>query len=115
MQQYFVNPGLQLDYFSLNTHRPLFSDVRMRQAVNYAIDRRALAQLGDAYEPLPEPPTDHYLPPGMPGFRDTHVYPMTPDLRWTRLSRGMSKFLLFMVVAGAGVGRPSRRQRRLSL
>jgi hypothetical protein len=37
------------------------------------------------------------------------------DLRWTRLSRGMSKFLLFMVVAGAGVGRPSRRQRRLSL
>ena len=43
-QQYFVNPGLQLDYFVLNTHRPLFSDVRLRQAVNYAIDRRALAR-----------------------------------------------------------------------
>jgi YVTN family beta-propeller protein len=79
-QQHFVNPGLQLDYFYLNTHRPLFSNVRMRQAVNYAIDRRALAQLGDAYEPLPEPTTDHYLPPGMPGFRDTHIYPMTPDV-----------------------------------
>ena len=27
-QQYFVNPALSLDYFALNTHRPLFSDVR---------------------------------------------------------------------------------------
>lgn len=37
-------------------------------------------------------------------------------LRWTRVSRGMSGFLLFMVVVvAAGVGRPSRRQRRLSL
>jgi YVTN family beta-propeller protein len=42
-QRYFVNPILQLDAFFLNTHRPLFSDVRLRQAVNYAIDRRALA------------------------------------------------------------------------
>ena len=77
-------PGLQLDYFYLNTHRPLFSDVRVRQAVNYAIDRRALAQLGDAFEPLPERPTDHYLPPGMPGYRDAHVYPTTPDVAKAR-------------------------------
>lgn len=79
-QQYFVNPGLQLDYFSLNTHRTLFSDVRVRQAVNYAIDRRALARLGDFFQPVPERPTDHYLPPGMPGFRDAHVYPTMPDV-----------------------------------
>jgi peptide/nickel transport system substrate-binding protein len=78
-QQYFVNPGDQLDFFFLNTHRTLFSDVRVRQAVNYAIDRRALARLGDSYEPLPARPTDHYLPPGVPGFRDAHVYPTTPD------------------------------------
>jgi YVTN family beta-propeller protein len=79
-QQYFVNPGLQLDYFDLNTHRTLFSDVRVRQAVNYAIDRRALARLGDPFEPLPVRPTDHYLPPAMPGFRDAHIYPTTPDI-----------------------------------
>ena len=88
-QQYFVNPSLQLDYFVLNTHRPLFSDVRMRQAVNYAINRRALAQLGDAFQPLPERPADHYLPPGMPGYRDARVYPMTPDVaRARRLGQG---------------------------
>ena len=82
--QYFAHPSTQLDYFVLNTHRPLFSDVRMRQAVNYAINRRALAHLGDAFVPLPAHPTDHYLPPGMPGFRDAHVYPMTPNVAKAR-------------------------------
>jgi YVTN family beta-propeller protein len=79
-QRYFINPGLQLDFFFLNTHRPLFSDAHMRQAVNYAINRRALARQGDAFQPLPERLTDHYLPPAMPGFRDAHVYPMQPDV-----------------------------------
>lgn len=78
-QRFFVNPILQLDSFILNTHRPLFSDVRLRQAVNYAIDRRALAARGSAFQQVPERPTDHYLPPGILGFRDAHVYPMTPD------------------------------------
>jgi YVTN family beta-propeller protein len=88
-QQYFANPAAQLDYFVLNTHRPLFSTGRMRQAVNYAIDRRALAQRGDRFQPLPAHPTDHYLPPGMPGFRDAHVYPMTPDVvKARKLARG---------------------------
>jgi YVTN family beta-propeller protein len=88
-QQYFVSPGLQTDFFFLNTHRALFSDVRMRQAVNYAIDRRALAKLGDWFLPLPERPVDHYLPPGMPGFRDAHVYPIAPNVVKARaLARG---------------------------
>jgi YVTN family beta-propeller protein len=88
-QQYFVNPSDQLDFFFLNTHRPLFSSLHMRQAVNFAIDRRALARLGDFFEPLPETPTDHYLPPPMPGFRQQSVYPLTPDLRRAReLARG---------------------------
>src|SRR5205085_7064860 len=78
-QRYFVGAVPQLDYFDLNTHRPLFSDVRMRQAVNYAIDRRALARLGDGFQPLPERTTDHYLPPGMPGFSNVHIYPATPN------------------------------------
>jgi peptide/nickel transport system substrate-binding protein len=83
-QQYFANPSSQLDYFVLNTQRPLFRDVRMRQAVNYAINRRALAQLGDGFDPLPTKPTDHYLPPGIPGFRNSHFYPMTPNVAKAR-------------------------------
>jgi len=83
-QQYFVTPTLELDYFFLNTHRTLFSDVRVRQAVNYAIDRRALAAAGSGGQALPDTPTDHYLPPGMPGYRAAHVYPLTPDLAKAR-------------------------------
>jgi YVTN family beta-propeller protein len=83
-QQYFVNPTLQLDYFHLNTHRSLFSDVKVRQAVNYAIDRSALAAVGSGFEALPDTPTDHYLPPGMPGYRAGHVYPLAPDLAKAR-------------------------------
>jgi ABC-type oligopeptide transport system substrate-binding subunit len=56
-QQYFVDPQLALDYFELNTHQPLFRDVRLRQAVNYAIDRLALARLGQPFQPLARPPS----------------------------------------------------------
>jgi YVTN family beta-propeller protein len=83
-QQYFVTPALGLEYFFLNTHRELFSDVRVRQAVNYAINRRALAATGSGAQALPDTPTDHYLPPGMPGYRAAHVYPLTPDLAKAR-------------------------------
>jgi YVTN family beta-propeller protein len=80
-QQYFSNPQPEVGYLVLNTHRPLFADLHMRQAVGYAVNRRTLAQLGEPYEPLPETPTDHYLPPGMPGYSHADVYPLTPDLR----------------------------------
>jgi YVTN family beta-propeller protein len=83
-RQFFVNPQMGLDYFVLNTHRPLFSDARLRQAVNYAIDRNALAALGGGGAPLPDHPTDHYLPPGIPGYRDVRVYPLSPDLAKAR-------------------------------
>jgi len=38
-------------------------------------------------------------------------------VRWTRVSRGVlkKKLLVMVVLVVAGVGRPSRRQRRLSL
>ncbi|HYB29899.1 MAG TPA: ABC transporter substrate-binding protein [Solirubrobacteraceae bacterium] len=88
-QQYFVDPLPQLSAYALNTHRPLFANVRLRQAVNYAVNRTALARLGDDPSMLPAPPTDHYLPPGIPGYQDVHVYPLTPDLAKARqLARG---------------------------
>ncbi len=88
-QQFFIDPGPQLDFLALNTHRPLFADRRLRQAVNYAINRTALARLGDAFVPLPEHPTDHYLPQGIPGYRNIHIYPLTPNLATaTQLAQG---------------------------
>jgi YVTN family beta-propeller protein len=84
-QRFFVNPLFGFLYLALNTSRPLFADADLRKAVNYALDRRAIAQgCGFSCEP-----TDQFLLPGIPGFRDMHVYPLTPDLaRAKRLARG---------------------------
>jgi YVTN family beta-propeller protein len=78
-QQFLVDPLLGYDFLALNTHRPLFRDARLRKAVNYAIDRSALAALGSAY-PYALRPIDQYLPAGLFGFRDVSIYPFTPDL-----------------------------------
>jgi peptide/nickel transport system substrate-binding protein len=71
--RYHVTPLLETDYLALNTARPLFADASVRKAVNYALDRRALTlQIG----PGAASATDQILPPGMPGFRNVHIYPL---------------------------------------
>lgn len=85
-QRFFVNPLLGFVYLALNTSRPLFANTDLRKAVNYALDRRAITQVCGSFSCQP---TDQYLPPGLPGFRDTHVYPLMPNLaRAKRLARG---------------------------
>lgn len=89
-QQLFENPA-GLDFLTLNTSRPLFASARMRRAVNFAIDRTALARLGFFNNPPPFEPTDQYLPPGMPGFKDAHIYPFRPDIATARRLAGPGK------------------------
>jgi peptide/nickel transport system substrate-binding protein len=77
-QQFFVNQVLGTRYLVLNVARPLFSSVELRKAVNYALDRPALASGEGAYGLTP---TDQILPPGIPGFHDYDLYPLDgPDL-----------------------------------
>jgi YVTN family beta-propeller protein len=87
-QRYFANPTVTLDFFALNTGRPLFASRRIRQAANYTIDRQALVAVAGPY--YGGQPTSHYLPPGMPGSLPNPVYPLaTPDLAKARaLARG---------------------------
>jgi YVTN family beta-propeller protein len=87
-QRYFINPTLWLDSITLNTSRPLFASSRMRRAVNYAIDRTALARQGGVNFLLPARPTDQYLPAGMPGFTDARIYPFRPNLEKARRLAG---------------------------
>jgi YVTN family beta-propeller protein len=103
-QRYFVNPVLALGYLGLNTHRALFSSARMRRAVNYAIDRRALARQGS---PISGPgafttiPTDQYLPSTMPGFERTSIYPLGGDLRSARRLAGGRRHTAVVYSCGA--------------
>jgi ABC-type transport system substrate-binding protein/tRNA A-37 threonylcarbamoyl transferase component Bud32 len=69
-EQYFLYLAPLLDYVVFNTNRPLFRDIRLRRAVNYAIDRRALAAtFGDT-------PADRIVPPAVPGFPAGRAYPL---------------------------------------
>jgi peptide/nickel transport system substrate-binding protein len=62
-------------YFFFNTQEPPFNDVRVRQAVNYAIDPAALTRIfGGRLHP-----SQQILPPGMPGYQEYKLYP-GPDL-----------------------------------
>jgi peptide/nickel transport system substrate-binding protein len=88
-QQLFASPELVVDYLAMNTSRRLFKDVRLRKAVNYAIDRHALAPYGYVSDSGSGLPIDQYLPSGIPGFRRLDVYPSTPNLsKARRLARG---------------------------
>jgi peptide/nickel transport system substrate-binding protein len=63
----------------------------LRRAVNFAVDRRALATVDTGPDSglLTLKPTDQYLPPGMPGFVDAHIYPVDgPDLAMARQLAG---------------------------
>ena len=80
MQQYFVNPLDNFWLYAVNTRRPLFSNLKLREAVNYAVDRTALAQNGGDQGP-PRQPTDQYLPPASPATttcRSTRSQPTSP-------------------------------------
>lgn len=80
-----------LRMFVLNVERPLFrNNVKLRQAVNFAVDRKALLR---ERGPLAGYPTDQYLSPALPGFRDERIYPLArPDVvRARSLARGRTR------------------------
>jgi peptide/nickel transport system substrate-binding protein len=71
----WMKPGLTLRMLAFNASRPLFrNNAKLRQAVNYALDRTAL--LATAGGAIASRATDQYLPYGIPGFRDSDIYPL---------------------------------------
>jgi peptide/nickel transport system substrate-binding protein len=90
--RFFLTPGFGFFGFALNSSRPLFrGNPALRQAVNFAVDRTALRRLTGGL--LASQPTDQYLPPPIPGYRDAHIYPLDrPDLvRARALARGHTR------------------------
>lgn len=77
---YRLTPNNTTDQLALNARRPTFANIAVRRAVEYAVDRSALAQaLNRGAFSLP---TRHLLPPSMPGSDAGPAFPLTaqPDI-----------------------------------
>ena len=62
-----VNPIRAVTYLFLNTRVPPFDDLRVRRAVNYAVDRRAGIRV--SARGVGADPTCQILPPDFPGYK----------------------------------------------
>jgi peptide/nickel transport system substrate-binding protein len=71
----YITPISQTVALILNTRVPPFTDVRVRQAISYAIDRAAIARLlGQSSQPACQ-----ILPIGFPGYRRYCPYTANPN------------------------------------
>ena len=66
-----VEPTISNYYFWMNTTVPPFDDVKVRQAVNYAISSEALERIYAGQLTG----NRQILPPGMPGYKEIDLYP----------------------------------------
>lgn len=74
-ERFRMEESINTYYFWMNNQTAPFNDVRVRQAVNYAIDPEALNRVfGGRMHP-----TQQVLPPGMPGYEEYKLYP-GPDM-----------------------------------
>jgi len=69
--QFREEPTISVYYFWMNTRQPPFDDVRVRRAVNYAIDPEALERIYAGTLKR----TQQVLPAQMPGYRRFELYP----------------------------------------
>ena len=80
-QRFFLHAQPMFDTVVFNTQRPLFRSQRLRQAVEYAVDRPAMAH---AYFDAPAERVAQ-----LPGYGRGHTYPLTgPDLATARRLAG---------------------------
>ena len=66
----------ETDFYRFNTRRPLFSDVRVRRAVNVALDRSRIARTYGGR--IVATPTCQVLPPGLAGYKRYCPYTVRP-------------------------------------
>jgi peptide/nickel transport system substrate-binding protein len=81
--QLHTNPQFDIEFAPVNTHRAPFNDVRVRRALNYAVDRAKIAQMYGG--PGFATPACQPLAPGLPGYRRYCPYTKHPraDGAWT--------------------------------
>ncbi len=76
-QLHTAAPPQETDFFQLNTTLPPFDDVRVRRALNLALDRRVIVRIYGGLDAAA--PTCQILPPAIPGYRRYCPYTASPS------------------------------------
>jgi peptide/nickel transport system substrate-binding protein len=79
--QVHVTPLTAWWYLPMNNNLAPFDNIKVRQAVNYAIDRKAMVNLFGG--PVLATPVCQVLPPGFPGHVDYCPYTKDPGAKWS--------------------------------
>lgn len=79
--QVYINNLTAWWYAPMNTRIAPFNNVKARQAVNFAIDRKALVNLFGG--PALAAPVCQVLPPGFPGHQPFCLYTKDPGDKWS--------------------------------
>ena len=104
-QRFYETPSLFMDGIVLNTGRPLFRSLRLRQAVNEALDRPTLARL------YYDAPADQMIPSAVPGYPAGSFYPVDgPNLARARQLAGTAhRTAVLYYCTGGAFGDPRQR------
>ncbi len=87
-----ISSQLAYDYLPLNTRLPPFDSLKARQAVAYAVDRRAMVNLFGG--PNLAAPLCQQLPVGMGGYQPYCPFTVDPGAKWTKPNLARAKRLV---------------------
>ncbi|MEA2609619.1 MAG: peptide/nickel transport system substrate-binding protein [Chloroflexota bacterium] len=73
----FADPIATVTFLWINTQEPPFDNPKVRQAMNYAINRNDIQRVLGG--PASASVTDQILPPTMAGWKDADIYPAAGD------------------------------------
>ena len=91
-KQVHIEPLFAFFYVSMNTNLAPFDNVKVRQAVNFAIDRRATVNFYGGSRLAT--PTCQILPPGFPGYQTFCQYTKDPGKTWSAPDLARAKQLM---------------------
>ena len=102
--QVHLNPAYAMWFLPLNTRLPPFDDVRVRRALNLAVDRRAVVKLFGGARLATE--ACQVLPPGLPGYQPYCPYPLDlPRAQRLVAESGTAGQTVTLVIDGSPVAR----------
>jgi peptide/nickel transport system substrate-binding protein len=92
-KQVHVNSLLAYYFASMNVNEAPFNNLKVRQAVNYAVDRKAIVSLWGG--PNLATPICQFIPAGMPGYEPYCPYTLNPgDNKWSAPDVAKAKQLI---------------------